>query len=128
VPYFLGLMFGGPGETLRGVEETLAATLAIRPTMLVTGVGFRIQWDTPLWRTAVAEGRIPPDDDTFEPRFYLSAATPEEEIRARLRRFRRGHPLLRLRMLGYVLRTIREGVLGRPRRSAAAPPSSPSVR
>jgi radical SAM superfamily enzyme YgiQ (UPF0313 family) len=117
VPYIMGLMFGGMGESLEGVKRTLDITLTLKPAMLVTGVGFRIQPETPLREAAIKEGVISPSDDGFEPRFYTPRDAPAEEIRKILKAFGRAHPLNRLRMVSFMARSIKEGIFGRPGRS-----------
>jgi radical SAM superfamily enzyme YgiQ (UPF0313 family) len=113
VPYMLGLMFGGVGETIGGVKKTLEMTLPLKPAMLITGAGFRIQPGTPLHRKAVEEGQIAADDDCFEPHFYRPSLAPPEEIDKVVRQFGRRHPLQKLRMVSFVARSIKEGVFGR---------------
>jgi radical SAM superfamily enzyme YgiQ (UPF0313 family) len=66
------LLLGGPGETRETVEESLAFARSLRLDMLRITVGIRIYPGTPLARTAVQEGIVAPDDDLFEPRFYLA--------------------------------------------------------
>ncbi len=118
VPFMLGLMFGGIGETGEGVKRSLDSSLAMKPVMRIMGTGFRIQPDTPLRDAAVAEGQITADDDCFTARFYEPADTSTAEIRAIIRQFSRSHPFENLRMLGFVARSIREGLFGRSRRAS----------
>jgi radical SAM superfamily enzyme YgiQ (UPF0313 family) len=113
VPYMLGLMFGGIGETLHSVERSLKLSLSIKPVMLITGVGFRILPDTPLQKFAIEQGFISPDDDCFQAKFYEPPDAPTTEIAKRLKAFTKAHPWHKLRMIFFVLRSIKEGIFGR---------------
>ncbi len=66
------LLLGGPGETEQTVEESLAFADSLQLDALKITVGLRIYPQTPLARTAVAEGLIRPDEDLLSPRFYLT--------------------------------------------------------
>ena len=68
------LLLGGPGETKDSVEESLsfADSLSLE-TMKIT-IGLRIYPQSPLARTALAEGVIGAEEDLLLPRFYLTPA------------------------------------------------------
>jgi radical SAM superfamily enzyme YgiQ (UPF0313 family) len=68
------LLLGGPGETKGTVEESLSFADSLQLETLKITVGLRIYPQTPLARTALAEGIISADEDLLFPRFYL---TPE---------------------------------------------------
>jgi radical SAM superfamily enzyme YgiQ (UPF0313 family) len=68
------LLLGGPGETKESVEESLSFADSLHLETLKITVGLRIYPQTPLARTALAEGVISADEDLLLPRFYL---TPE---------------------------------------------------
>lgn len=74
------LIFGGPGETLETLRETIAVVRACRPTAVTPMTGLRIYPGTDLERIARAEGRIATDDDLFEPRFHFGGWEPAELI------------------------------------------------
>jgi len=65
------LLLGGPGETKGTVEESLALAESLNLEALKITVGLRIYPQTPLARTALAEGVIRADEDLLVPRFYL---------------------------------------------------------
>jgi radical SAM superfamily enzyme YgiQ (UPF0313 family) len=65
------LMLGGPGETRRSVEKSLAFVHDLNLKALKITVGVRIYPYTALAKIAVEEGLIAPDDDLLFPRFYL---------------------------------------------------------
>jgi radical SAM superfamily enzyme YgiQ (UPF0313 family) len=65
------LMLGGPGETRRSVEESLAFVHDLNLDALKITVGVRIYPYTALAKIAVEEGLIAADDDLLFPRFYL---------------------------------------------------------
>jgi len=68
------LLLGGPGETRDTVEESLAFADSVYPDALKVSVGLRIYPETPLARTAAAQGLIGADEDLLHPRFYLAPA------------------------------------------------------
>jgi radical SAM superfamily enzyme YgiQ (UPF0313 family) len=65
------LLLGGPGETKDSVEESLSFADSLNLESLKITVGLRIYPQTPLARTALAEGVISADEDLLSPRFYL---------------------------------------------------------
>ncbi len=68
------LLLGGPGETKDSVEESLSFADSLNLEALKITIGLRIYPQTPLARTALAEGVLSADDDLLLPHFYL---TPE---------------------------------------------------
>jgi radical SAM superfamily enzyme YgiQ (UPF0313 family) len=66
------LLLGGPGETIRSIDESLAFADALRLDMLKVTFGIRIYPGTPLHRSALEEGVVSPDDNLLFPRFYLA--------------------------------------------------------
>jgi radical SAM superfamily enzyme YgiQ (UPF0313 family) len=66
------LLLGGPGETIRSIDESLAFADALRLDMLKVTFGIRIYPGTPLHRCALEEGVVSPGDDLLLPRFYLA--------------------------------------------------------
>lgn len=66
------LLLGGPGETRDSVEESLSFTDSLNLDQLKVTAGLRIYPQTPLARTAVAEGVIKPGEDLLWPRFYVA--------------------------------------------------------
>jgi len=65
------LLFGGPGETVETVKETLEFMAAL-DCRLGLDAGIRIYPKTPIERTARKEGIIGPETDLLEPHFYVS--------------------------------------------------------
>ncbi len=109
----LGLMFGAPGETLDTVQHTLELAREIKPIMTITGVGFRVQPETPLRQIAVDQGVIAADDDCFQAKFYVSPDSPVEGIRERIAAHRRADRGAQWRMAKFVLGSVRESIFGR---------------
>ena len=66
------LMLGGPGETQRSVEQSLAFVHDLNLEALKITMGVRIYPNTTLAKIAVEEGLIAPDDDLLFPRFYMA--------------------------------------------------------
>jgi len=92
LPFLLSLLFGGPGETWADVEETQAFLKdCATPNAVFASYGIRIYAGTPLAETAVREGRLRPDQDLFEPAYYLSPGLADRPIE-NLDRISRRHP------------------------------------
>ena len=73
LPMAIYLLFGGPGETWADVEETqnFLNSCATANAVFAT-VGIRVYEGTPMARIAVRDGQVKPDQDLFEPAYYLS--------------------------------------------------------
>ncbi len=112
VSYMLGLMFGLPGETLGSVDLSLERAQRLGQIYTQSGVGFRVQPQTPLRELAVREGLMVDEDDCFTPTFYCSADVPAGEIRKRIRAHERAHPLRKLRYLPMFARMARDQMFG----------------
>lgn len=67
-------LLGGPGETLRTIDETLDNAEGLVGTVLFFYCGVRIYPHTPLMDIALAEGQIGAADDLLEPVFYRPPA------------------------------------------------------
>ncbi|MBW1902025.1 MAG: radical SAM protein [Deltaproteobacteria bacterium] len=65
------LLLGGPGETRKTVEESLAFADSLALEALKITMGIRIYPGTSLARTAVKEGMVSPDDNLLFPRYYM---------------------------------------------------------
>ena len=87
-------LVGGPGETTRTLEETLAfaAWRLGRGDAVYLTVGLRIYPGTTLHRIAIGEGVVPPDSTLLDPAFYFSSALDFNTTVARLKRFASEHP------------------------------------
>ena len=82
LPFAVHLLFGGPGETVRDLEETQQFLDRCAPANAVfASLGLRIYEGTELARIARAEGRLAADADLFEPAFYLSEGLGGEPLR-----------------------------------------------
>ena len=87
-------LVGGPGETTRTLEETLAfaAWRLERGDAVYLTVGLRIYPGTTLHRIAIGEGVVPSDSTLLDPAFYFSSALDFDATVARLKRFASHHP------------------------------------
>ena len=87
-------LVGGPGETTRTLEETLAfaAWRLERGDAVYLTVGLRIYPGTTLHRIAIGEGVVPTDSTLLDPAFYFSSALDFDTTVARLKRFASEHP------------------------------------
>ena len=86
-------LVGGPGETTRTLEETLAfASWRLgRGDAVYLTVGLRIYPGTTLHRIAISEGIVPADSTLLDPAFYFSGALQFDWTVARLKRFAGNH-------------------------------------
>jgi radical SAM superfamily enzyme YgiQ (UPF0313 family) len=66
------LLLGGPGETKKTVEESLAFADSLKLDLLKLTIGIRIYPDTQLAETAIKQGVITSQSNLLFPHFYLS--------------------------------------------------------
>jgi radical SAM superfamily enzyme YgiQ (UPF0313 family) len=87
-------LVGGPGETRKTVEETLAFAKwrLERGDAVYMTVGLRIYPGTTLHRIAINEGRVAPTESLLDPTFYFSDQLDFEVTVNRLRAFAANHP------------------------------------
>ena len=79
LPMAIYLLFGGPGETWADVEDTQNfLNSCARANAVFATIGIRIYEGTPMARIAVREGQVKPDQDLFEPVYYLSPGLAED--------------------------------------------------
>ena len=74
------LLLGGPGETPETLEETLTHMEGLEKTVVFLFCGMRIYPGTPLFKQAVAEGRIDASRDLLDPVFYESDGISRQYI------------------------------------------------
>jgi radical SAM superfamily enzyme YgiQ (UPF0313 family) len=67
------LLLGGPGETRKTVEQSLALADSLDPETLKVTVGIRIYPRTDLAGAAMKEGLITSEKDLLHPRFYMAS-------------------------------------------------------
>jgi radical SAM superfamily enzyme YgiQ (UPF0313 family) len=81
MPFVIYLLFGGPGETWADVEDTQNFLNDCAPAHAVFATfGIRVYEGTPMARIAVQEGQVKPDQDLFEPAYYLSPGLADRTI------------------------------------------------
>jgi len=79
LPFAVYLLFGGPGETWADVEETQNfLNGCARANAVFATIGIRVYEGTPMAEVAVREGQVKPDQDLFEPAYYLSPGLAED--------------------------------------------------
>jgi len=79
LPFAVYLLFGGPGETWADVEDTQKFLNGCAEANAVFAtIGIRVYEGTPLAQTAVRDGQVRPDQDLFEPAYYLSPGLAED--------------------------------------------------
>lgn len=84
------LIFGGPGETLQTVNETIALMEETQPTAVIAMTGIRILPGTGMVDIALRDGQIDEDDDLLYPRFYI-APTLGDDLIDRIEAYARAH-------------------------------------
>ena len=73
LPFALHLLFGGPGECIDDIRETQRfIDSCAAPNAVFALMGIRIYENTPIEKTALAEGVITEQTDLFNPVFYIS--------------------------------------------------------
>jgi radical SAM superfamily enzyme YgiQ (UPF0313 family) len=79
LPIAVYLLFGGPGETWADVEDTQSfLNSCAEANAVFATIGIRVHEGTPMARIAVREGQVKPDQDLFEPAYYLSPGLAED--------------------------------------------------
>jgi radical SAM superfamily enzyme YgiQ (UPF0313 family) len=75
LPFAVFLLFGGPTETWKDVEDTQKFLNGCAPANAVFAtLGLRVFENTPLQAVAVRDGQLSSDHDLFLPAYYLSSA------------------------------------------------------
>jgi radical SAM superfamily enzyme YgiQ (UPF0313 family) len=75
------LLFGGPGENDKTVDETVRLIQQTAPRAVIAMTGLRIYPGTALEALALREGVIPPGFSLFRPAFYFAGKDPERGSR-----------------------------------------------
>ncbi len=79
------VVFGGPGENRKTVEEGLHNIEKLRSSVVFAFSGIRILPGTGIYSLAVREGVIQKDQSIFQPVFYFSSTISQEELDSLLR-------------------------------------------
>ena len=77
------LILGGYGETEESINEGFENSKRIENTVFFPYIGMRIYPGTPLQKLAINEGYIHPDDDLFEPVYYLANGINYDTLKER---------------------------------------------
>lgn len=85
------LLLGGPDETRASVKESLEFVDSLKLDTVKLTVGIRIYPYTRLAGIAEREGRIGPEDDLLQPRFYITEGL-EDWLRQTVARWMEGRP------------------------------------
>ena len=78
IPFCHSLLIGGPGETMKTVQQTFDLISEMTPTAVICMIGIRIFPKTRLSQIALKEGITKPNENFLEPVFYLSSAVKDE--------------------------------------------------
>jgi len=78
------LMLGGPGETRATLEACLGQAERLEQAVLFFFCGVRVYPGTALWRQALEEGQVRPEDELLEPSYYR-CGVPGDEVIGRVR-------------------------------------------
>jgi len=84
------LIFGGPGETVETIEQTLELMEELKPTAVIAFTGIRVLPGTGMVEIALRDGQIDADDNLLHPKFYVSHSLGEDLI-ARIERHAASH-------------------------------------
>lgn len=83
LPFALHLLFGGPGECIDDIRETQRfIDSCAGPNAVFALMGIRIYENTPIEKTALAEGVITTNTDLFDPAYYISPELGESPMKA----------------------------------------------
>jgi len=86
VQYSHFLIFGGPGETMETVEETLARAATLPAAFFFATIGMRIYPDTDLWKQVAPQNQGETAADYLvDPRFYIAPGLTAQGLHTRLR-------------------------------------------
>jgi radical SAM superfamily enzyme YgiQ (UPF0313 family) len=85
VLYMPQLMFGGPGETQRTVENTLRFAQRTSPLMVQGGWGVRVYPLAPMRQRAIDDGQVSATDDLLDPAFYVAPGLDRDWLDAKVR-------------------------------------------
>jgi radical SAM superfamily enzyme YgiQ (UPF0313 family) len=75
------LIFGGPGETLETIRETIDNARLLSNSLFFPFAGVRIYPGTRMFSVAVQEGAIEREQDCLRPVFYFSPALKDKQLR-----------------------------------------------
>lgn len=76
------LILGGYGETEKTLAETFENSKKIKNTVYFPFIGMRIYPGTKLYKFALAEGKISPDDPLLLPKWYIAEGMDPAKIKA----------------------------------------------
>ena len=91
MPFCHSLLWGGPGETMETVRETVKAIEEMSPSAVICMIGIRVFPRTRLSFIAMKEGIVHPEADFLRPVFYISPAV-EKEILPFIKKFSKKAP------------------------------------
>jgi radical SAM superfamily enzyme YgiQ (UPF0313 family) len=79
LPFAIYLLFGGPGEMWADVEDTQSFLNSCPAANAVFAtIGIRVYEGTAMAKIAVQEGQVKPDQDLFDPAYYVSPHMAED--------------------------------------------------
>lgn len=90
--YSCSLIFGGPGETLATVQETVCKLEQFKVQNVFGLIGLRIYPNTPLEEIACREHIISHQESLLMPKFYFSHMLNESELRGFFSEVLQNHP------------------------------------
>ena len=102
--YMLECIFGGPGETVHTLEESLGFLEKVRPSLTLLNAGLRILPETGLYQIALDEGLINCRSDLLFPKFYFSRSIDGDLLRNRIQAFNKQYGRRNSRMALVFLR------------------------
>ncbi|MFZ5571857.1 MAG: B12-binding domain-containing radical SAM protein [Thermodesulfobacteriota bacterium] len=89
LPFAVFLLFGGPGDSFRNMQETQRLLTDFgKANAVFASLGIRIYRDAPIHQKALEEGRLGARDPLLQPVYYLSSSL-ESDIVSKLDRLAR---------------------------------------
>ncbi len=83
---------GGPGESRETLERGFANAQRLNQTVIMAVAGMRVYPGTHLFELAVAQGKIHPQVDLWQPVYYFAPGLKAEGVLEQLREFARRSP------------------------------------
>lgn len=98
VGYMLECVFGGPGETMKTLEESFAFLNRVKPSLTLLYAGLRILPETDLYQIALDEGAIQSRAELLFPKYYISKAVEKDTLYRRIDAYNRRYGYRNARM------------------------------
>jgi len=115
IGYMIECVLGGPGETEKTLEESLAFLHKVKPTLTLLNAGIRILPEAPIYQIAAEEGLVKDPSELLLPKYYFSKDIAPETLYRRIDTYNRRYGRRNARMIPLVVRARARALLGRLR-------------